>query len=161
MLYVAHIRITPHRVLAKDDHTLDRPVLQAVQHLHDGVAHLIGELGFPRIFELFLVILVSDHLVRGIDVRKAAHVASPLNVVLTAQGVNACAVFSHVSGQHREIGEALHIVHSVGVLSDAHSVQDGTALGRSVHLRDLDDVVNRNSADFGCFLRRIVLEDLL
>ena len=54
----------------------------------------------------------------------AAHVAGTLHVVLTSERVDACAGFAHIARHHGQIGQGLNIVHTVGMLRDAHGIQD-------------------------------------
>lgn len=86
MLDMVGVRVASYGIFPKNYHAPDRPILQAVHHLHDGVSHPIGESCLPRVLEFLLVALVRDSLGTRIHIRQAPHVASALHVVLSAKG---------------------------------------------------------------------------
>ena len=53
------------------------------------------------------------------------HVASPLNVWLTAQGVDAASRFAHVAKEELQNGERADALHTRRMLSHSESIQDG------------------------------------
>ena len=83
---------------------------------------------------------------------------APWTLFWPLEGIDTCGSLAHISRQHGQIGQGFHVVHSVGMLSDAHGIQDRGPFRRGVRLGYLNDVLGRDPANFGGFFRSIALE---
>ncbi len=105
LLHVVDIRLGVGQVLAEDVEGLDLAVEQAVHHLGDHQAGLVGQVvDAPGRFELGP--RWPDRSPSGSreDIGQRPHVAGALHVVLSAQRVDAAAFEAHVAQEHLEIG---------------------------------------------------------
>jgi hypothetical protein len=159
---VIGVRVGEHRVLAHDVQRLDAPIEHAVHQLSDGQPGLRWNLHrcLPRVLELRPHILINDRLIARDDIRKPAHIARTLDVVLSAQRIDACAGSPEVAGQQSQIRQRLDVIHTVRRLRNAHRPEDGSASRPTVHLRGLDDQIRRDACDVLSPLRRAVLDRL-
>jgi len=102
--------------------------------------------GFP---ELFLGFLAGDRLVGRVDIGQTAHIASTLDVVLSAQRVDAAAGHAHVAEQHLQVGQAHDVAYAADVLGNAHGPYDGHRLTGSHDLSGFVKLVDRYAGDLG------------
>ena len=136
------------RVLADDVGGREFLALHRLEHLGEGPAVLRDDRHAPGGLESRARLgVLFDVLEAGELVRDGAHVAAPLHVVLTAEGVHAAAVHPDVAGEQREIDQRQHVVHGVVVLGDAQRPTDHGAIGLGVGVRHLADDLARNARD--------------
>ena len=74
-------------------------------------------------------------------------VASALDVVLAAHGVDASALAANVAGQQGEIAQALDVVNAADVLGDAEGVVDAGFIGGTVPTGGLFNVCSGHLGD--------------
>jgi hypothetical protein len=104
---------------------------------------------------------IRDVLKAGELVRQRAHVAAALDVVLTAQRVQAGAPPPDLTGEERQVDEGQHVVDGVGVLGDAQGPADHRAIGAGVGVGHRGDVVGRDPGQGRHAVERIVGEDVI
>ena len=122
-LGMVEIRVGYHRVFTDNIHRFQGTVVGRRHHLGHFHADLIGHpLNAPGSFHLGLYGRVGHVLIGRVDIGQTAHVAGALDVVLTAQRIDAAAGLPHVAAEHRQIGQGLDIVGAGDVLGDAHAV---------------------------------------
>ena len=160
LAHVVGVGVGERRVLAHDEHRLERAVHGEVEHLRDAQAHVLRHLHSVGLGELLLRLEVEHARVARERVGQRAHVARALHVVLAAHGVHAGVGHADVAGDHAEVGEVHDVGRADGVLGDAERVEDAGLGRRRVQLRRRDDGLGRHPGDLSRALRRVVLDGL-
>ena len=111
-------------VLALDIEAHEAALDRGVEHVRDAQARLRIELDVPHGLELIAYSVTRDMAIAGQLVRKRAHVAGTLHVVLPAQRVHADAGPADIAGRHREVRDRDHGGRALAVLGDAKAVID-------------------------------------
>ena len=147
-LAVIQIRVGDQGIFTDDIKGLELSLVGGRNHLGDFQPGLVGQFVNPPGGGHFLAGRRIDHfLVSGVYVRQAAHVAGPLDVVLTPQGIDPPALDAQVAAKHGQIGQGLDVVRAGGVLGDAHAVQYVAARGTGIHPGGVDDILGGNAGN--------------
>ena len=134
------VGVGERRVLAHDEHGLERAVHGEVETSRDAQAHVLRHLDARRPRRTFARASDRRHArVARERVGQRAHVAGALHVVLAAHRVHAGVGDADVAGDHGEVGEVHDVGRADGVLGDAERVEDAGLGRRRVELRRRDD----------------------
>ena len=155
---VGRVGVGHHGVLAHDEEPLQLALPGGLHHLHDRLAGRGGHLHtVPVVLELLAHLGAGHLLVAREDRRQGAHVAGPLDVVLTAQRVHARAGAPQHPAEQGQVRQGTDVVRARHVLVDPHGVEDcrvgtgGVDPGRLLdqlggHARDLAHLLWRVGA---------------
>ena len=116
----------------------------ALEHLREMPAALGRELDAPGGLEARARVVVVLHVLEsGQLVRDRAHVTAALDVVLSAQRVQARAVTADVPGKQREVDQRQHVVDRGDVLGDPERPAQDRPIGARVGVGELADRLRR------------------
>ncbi len=158
---VIDVGIGHRRVLAHDVHAADLPACTASMISTTVRPGFGSSVVAPDRFELRARCRVVDALVVGIHHRDQSDVARALDVVLTAQRMQAGARPADLAGHHRQRDQAARVVGAVDMLRDAHAPEDHRRARRRVEARDLADRRRGNAAHRRHRLRAVAGDVLL
>ena len=122
-------------VLAFDVETLELAVEGRLEHVRNPQSRLRLQRHPPCSFEGGAYRVVRNVPVTREFVRKGAHVAGALDVVLAAQGIHADALASDVARGHGEIGDAHDHGRTLAVFGHAETIIDRAVTGRCKEAR--------------------------
>ena len=126
------IRIRHEWILTDNIEGLEFTVIGLRDHFRGLQAGGVRQRHAPGLFHLLPGRRVCYLLVSGIHIRQAAHIAGALNVVLSAQRIDAAARHAHVAAEHGQVGQGLDVVGTGRMLRDPHAVQNAAGLGPGV-----------------------------
>ena len=152
------VRLGSGGVLADDVHGLHLTVLHGFEHLAQVISALGRDRGVPCLLERPPLLWILDILEAGKAVRDGAHIATTLDVVLPAQGIEAAAIAADLAGEKREVDERKHVVDSVVVLGDAERPADHRSVRSRVRERDVLDGLRRHAGVLFDPLQRVRLD---
>ena len=144
---VGSVGMAENGILADEIESVDFASLDGVVDLGKGQAGPGIERDAPGLFELGFDSGIVNSLVAGIDVGQRTHVASSLDVVLAAKGIDAAGGLSDVSGEHGELADGEHVIGAVGVLGYAHGEQRAGGFVGGVDARGLGYLLGRDAGD--------------
>src|SRR5436190_875009 len=133
--HVVGIGIGLRNVFALYDKPEECAVERGAEHVGDTQAGFGIERDRPHILEEMTYGVVGDMTIAGEFMRKRAHVARALNIVLAAQRVDANPIAAVVAGGHGEICHRHHHGRALAVFGDAEAVIDGAIAAGSVEAR--------------------------
>ncbi len=122
--HMSRIRVRLEDILALNEDALERAVRSRIQHVGDAQARfgIQGDAPVPR--EQRSRGLVRHVSIAGKLVRKTAHVARALNVVLPTQRIDAGALLPDIAGRHGQIGYGHNRGGALAVLSHSKAIVD-------------------------------------
>ena len=142
------IRIGYHRIFTDDIKRFERAVVGRRYHLGGFHTGLIGKFGdIPGLDHALTCLGIDDFLIAAINIRKPAHIASPLDIILTAKGIDTAAFNAQIAAEHGEVGQRFDVIGSGGMLGNSHAIQNACALGFGIKPRRLDQFAGRNAGD--------------
>ncbi len=101
----------------------------------------------------------GDLQIPGNDMEQQTSVRGPLNVRLSAKGVDSAAGYSYVAQEQLNDGACANDLRSYSVVGPAQSVQDATGLvsspGGRIHLVHLQQIFRRSTRNLGHLFRRV------
>ena len=112
-------------ILALHIDALEAPRHGLVEHVGNAHAGLVIQRHAPEGFEQLARGLVRHMAIAGELVRKGAHVAGALHIILPAQRIHANALAAKIARRHRQIGHAHDHGGALAVFGDAKPVIDG------------------------------------
>ena len=134
----------------------------AAFHRLKHVAHVPAAFGrdfaAPGFFEFGAQFVVFDVLKTGQAVGNRTHVAAALNIILTAQRIDAAAVAADVAGEKREIDERKDIVHRVVMFGDAQRPAKLRARGFGIRVGHLANSFGGNAGFTFSAFQRVFLD---
>ena len=104
-------------------------------HVQQGPPLVFGQLAAPGPGKFLSDLGIKNRLVSRQHCRQRAHVAGALDVILAAQGINAGEFLLHMTGEHGQVGIALHIGGAADMLGHAQAVADCGPPGMGIGAR--------------------------
>ena len=126
---VAHGGVFPHDVHAANLVRIAVLGQRFVHDFHHGIARLVIQLGAPEVFKPGMRCGVVHTLVVGEHHGYQARVRCALNIVLSAQWMQARAGFADLASDADQRDQATRVVGAVHMLADAHAPQNHRAFG--------------------------------
>ena len=106
------VRFRVGGILAQHVKRREVAVLHRLKHIAQVPAAFGWDLHTPGLLKLGAQFVVLNMLEARQAVGNRAHVASALDVVLSAQRIHAAAVAAHMPGEQRQVDEGHHVVHA-------------------------------------------------
>ena len=125
------VGIRLRNILALNVQALESAGHGLVKHVGDAESRFLRERHTPQMLEHLASGVVADMAIAGILVRKRAHIARTLHVVLSAQRIHAHTFATDVSGSHGQVGHPHDHRGPLAVLGDAEAIVDGAIAGGS------------------------------
>ena len=160
-LDMGEIGIGQHGVFTHDIEGLDLSLVGGVHDFHDGFPRFGRERRIPGLFEFRPRLVVGDRLVGGEDVGQRPHVAGALDVVLSAQRIDAAALDADLAAEHGQVGAGLDVVRAGDVLRHPHGVEDGGLVCLGIQAGGRLQILRGNAGDLLDVLGRVFLDGLL
>src|SRR4030042_682824 len=88
-LHMMEVWIADHWIFTHDVKSFHLPLFDCLKHLHNGKPGFPRKRGFPSLLKLLCHGFVRDGLVPCVDIGKATHIASTLNIILASEWIDA------------------------------------------------------------------------
>ena len=121
---VRGIRVRLGDVLPLDVHALELSRRGRIEHVRNAHPRVTAQFGSPQVRELLANGVVGHVPIPAELVRERPHVAGTLDVVLSAQGIDAHTGPPDISRGHRQVGHRHHHGRALGMLGDPEAVVD-------------------------------------
>ena len=157
---MSRVRLGQGRIFTDNVHCPDIAADSGLHHLGYRRPRLVLDGAVPSFLELVTGFVIGHRLIAGQDVRQGAHIAGPLDIVLSAERTEAGAFTAHVAGKHQQVGDAFHVICARSMLGDAHTIEDAGSLGGGELARRPDDISPRHTGNFFGHFRRVFLDGL-
>ena len=154
--HVLRVRIGLRDILALDVEPAEPTPDRLVQHVGNAQPGLAIQRPAPGRLEHLPRRVIRHMAIPAELMRKAAHVAGALHVVLPAQRVHPHALAPDIPGRHREVRHAHHHGRTLAVLGHAQPVVDRAIPRRGIQPRRRAQLRRRHPGEALGLLRRIL-----
>ena len=125
MFNMMNIRFGVGQIFTEDIKGFDFSGGQTFHHRGHHHAGLVGKrFDIPGLLEFRPGLRIVHLLIAGENIGQRAHVAGALNVVLTAQRIDAAAFKADIAQKHLEIGAGHDVVHAADMFGNAQGVHE-------------------------------------